>query len=255
MGGGFRPRAVSVDGVEYRYSIWLPPECGDDDRVPRRLPIVLFLHGAGEKGDDGERQTTVGLGPALRAHPERWPLIAVYPQCREHQAWRGAMMQQAVTALDAAILELGADRGRQYLTGISMGGYGSWRLALEYPDRFAALVPICGGLDASPTARDRALASLERELAASPELHLPVGSPGADSHTAAARVLAAVPTWIFHGAADDVIPVSESRVMYEAMLAAGADAHYTEYPRAGHDSWVPAYGEEELPRWLLRQRR
>lgn len=251
MDGIFQQRTVSLDGVEHRYQLWLPQGfCGHG-----AWPIVLFLHGAGEKGDDGERQTTVGLGPALRAQPERWPLLAVFPQCRERQAWRGPMLTQAVAALDDAILATGADAGRQYLTGISMGGYGSWRLALDNPGRFAALVPICGGLDASPGVLDRALARLERKLAAEGEPELPAGSDGPDPHAAAALTLAALPTWIFHGSADDTIPVSESRVMYQAMLHAGADVRYTEYPGVGHDAWTRAYAEAELPQWLLSRKR
>ncbi len=231
--GAFEPRVAVVGDVAYRYQLWRPPGWSAE----RAWPIVLFLHGAGERGDDGVRPTGVGLGPALRAHPERWPLLAVFPQSRIHQGWRGAMLQQALAALDAVMLELRADAHRQYLTGISMGGYGTWRLALDAPDRFAALVPICGGLDASPQAIMRA------------------GGDPAEPHAAAARILADVPTWIFHGGADGVIPVSESREMEAALREAGGDVRYTEYPGVGHDSWDRAYADPTLPEWLLAQTR
>ncbi len=231
--GAFEQRLVIVDDVAYRYQLWRPPGWSAE----REWPIVLFLHGAGERGDDGIRQTRVGLGAALREHPERWPLLAVFPQARIHQGWRGAMLRQALAALDAALLECRADADRQYLTGISMGGYGSWRLALDAPDRFAALVPICGGLDASPEAILRA------------------GGDPAAPHASAATILADVPTWIFHGDADDVIPVSESRDMLAALEKAGADVRYTEYPGVGHNSWDRAYGDPLLSTWLLAQAR
>ncbi len=232
-GGAFEQRVAVVGDVAYRYQLWRPPGWSAE----RQWPIVLFLHGAGERGDDGERQLRVGLGPALRTHPERWPMLAVLPQSRDRLGWRGPMLQQALAALDAVLLDCRADARRQYLTGISMGGYGSWRLALDVPARFAALVPICGGLDAAPEALVRA------------------GGDPADPHGAAARILADVPTWIFHGGADDVIPVSESRVMADALQAAGADVRYTEYPGVGHESWERAYDEPELPEWLLAQSR
>jgi len=229
--GTFQQRVVLLGDVSYRYQLWLPPGWS----AAGRWPVALFLHGAGERGDDGVRPTGVGLGPALREHPERWPLLAVFPQSRDAMGWRRPMLRQALAALDAVLLDCGGDARRQYLTGISMGGYGSWRLALDEPDRFAALVPICGGLDASPLAIARA-----------------GGDPG-DPPAAAARILAHVPTWIFHGADDRVIPVTESRVMVEALRAAGAPVRYTEYPGVGHNAWDRAYAEPELPEWLLAQ--
>ncbi len=231
--GAFEQRVVVVDDVAYRYALWRPPGWSAD----RAWPILLFLHGAGERGDDGVRPTRVGLGPALRAHPERWPVLAVFPQARDGHGWRGVMLRQALAALDAVLLDGHGDADRQYLTGISMGGYGSWRLALDAPDRFAALVPLCGGLDAAPEAIRRA------------------GGDPAAPHASVARILAETPIWIFHGAADVVIPVSESREMADALREAGGDVRYTEYPGVGHDSWDAAYADPELPAWLLAQER
>ncbi len=229
----FHERAVVVEGVSYRYQLWLPHGWS----AAREWPVILFLHGAGERGDDGSRQIRVGLGPALRQHPARWPMLAVFPQSRPGVGWRGPMLRQALAALDAVTLEFWADPRRQYLSGSSMGGYGSWRLALDAPDRFAALVPICGGLDASPEAILRG------------------GGDPSEPQAAAAGILADLPVWIFHGAADDVIPVSESRVMVDALRAVGADVRYTEYPCVGHNSWDRAFDEPALPEWLLVQER
>ncbi len=231
MGQPFQRRSVDMDGLTFAYQVWLPAGWTRE----RLWPVVLFLHGAGESGDDGLRQTTVGLGPALRAQPERWPALAVFPQCRPGVGWRGLMLRQAVAALDATIEEFGGDIARQCLTGISMGGYGTWRLALDEPTRFAALVPVCGGLDASPRAAH----------AAAPT----------DPHIAAAAFLREIPIWVFHGAVDQIIPVEESRVMVEALRQAGGTVRYKEYPGVGHDSWTRAYAEPELPEWLLAQTR
>lgn len=228
MHTGFLPRTLDVDGVAYRYQVWLPP----DYTEAREWPLLLFLHGAVERGDDGVRQTTVGLGPALLRDPERWPLVVVFPQCREAMDWRGPMLRQALGALDDATVEFRGDLSRQYLSGISLGGYGAWRLALEQPDRFAALVPVCGGLDA-PTAE----------------------AGGETRWRMAARRIAQVPEWVFHGDLDRVIAADESRRMVKALEEAGADVRYTEYAGVGHNSWDAAYAEPELPEWLLRQRR
>jgi predicted peptidase len=219
----FRERTLTVADVAYAFQVWLPPGWTSEES----WPVTLFLHGAGERGDDGVRQTTVGLGPALRRHPRRWRTVVVFPQARGGYGWRGPMLRQALGALDAALLEFRGDPARQCLTGISMGGFGTWRLALENPDRFAALVPICGGVD------------------------LPPGVLAG----AGAGVLASVPTWIFHGRDDPTIPVEESRVIFEALRRAGADPRYTEYPGVAHNSWDLAYEEPRLPEWLLQQHR
>jgi len=231
--GTFEPRTVDVGGVAYRYQVWLPPH------LPARPgPVILFLHGAGERGDDGGAQTRVGLGPALERDPARWPLLAVFPQCRREVGWRGPMLRQALAALDETVLEFGCDPARQYLTGISMGAFGSWRLALETPDRFAAIVPVCGGLDAPPAVLYRA-----------------GGHAGMEPYDASAQLLRGLPAWVFHGAADGVIPVEESRRVVDVLRAAGADVRYTEYPGAGHNSWDQAYSEPDLPSWLLGRKR
>lgn len=215
----FASREVTVEGIRTSYRVSVPPD------VNGPLPVILFLHGAGESGADGIAQTTVGLGPALQRNPV--PALAVFPQASRGYGWRGFNLAAAVAALDEAEREFDVDRDRVSVTGISMGGYGTWLLALQSPERFSAIAPICGGLD---------------------------GTAGLTHAQAAAR-LAHLPQWIFHGDADDIIPVTESRAMVQALKAANANFRYTEYPRVRHNSWDRAYAEPELLPWLLSPRK
>jgi predicted peptidase len=217
----YERREVFVDGTLTRYRIYVPPAAD----VP--LPVILFLHGAGESGHDDILPTTVGIGPAIDAAPERFPALVVFPQASRGYGWRGFNLEAALAALDDAQRELPTERERVYVTGISMGGYGTWLAALQQPERFAAAVPVCGGLDRSAS-------------------HL--------TAPAAAERLAAIPHWVFHGDADKTIAVDESRTMVQALRFAGAEVRYTEYPGVGHNSWDRAYAESELMPWLLRQR-
>lgn len=228
---GFLNRTLTASGESFRYQVYLPAEWTPD----RRWPTLLFLHGAGEGGSDGLLQTQVGLGPAIRRHPDRFPTIVVFPQSRRGQPWRGRMADLALEALDRALEEHHGDPRRVYLTGVSMGGYGTWRFGLEDPSRFAALVPVCGGLEA---ARHRLMPENRRD-------------PLADPFLEAARRVRHVPIWIFHGEEDPIIPVSESRVMVEALRRVGGNVRYTEFAGVEHDSWDPAYAEPELMPWLL----
>ncbi len=125
--GRFEARAVKVDGQTAYYQVFIP--AGVQAAAPTHLPVVLFLHGSGERGADGVKQTHAGLGPYLRAHPD-FPALVVFPQVPGHEEWSGRNNRAAVAALDATIAEFGADPARQYLTGMSMGGYGSWNIAL-----------------------------------------------------------------------------------------------------------------------------
>lgn len=141
--GRFEARAVKVDGETAYYQVFIPAASA---RTPGSLPVVLFLHGSGERGGDGVKQTHAGLGPYLRAHAADFPALAVFPQVPGREEWSGRNNRVALAALDAAIAEFGADPARQYLTGMSMGGYGSWDIALDDPRRFAAIVPVCGAV-------------------------------------------------------------------------------------------------------------
>ncbi|HWU37136.1 MAG TPA: hypothetical protein VN203_05755, partial [Candidatus Acidoferrum sp.] len=131
---GFLSRVVRVGRVEYRYQVYVPANWGE-----KKWPVILFLHGYGEEGDDGLLQTEVGIGTAIRQHADWFPCLVVLPQCRKNDWWTNPQMEaQALKALDESIKEFKGDLQRVYLTGISMGGYGTWDLGAKYSGKFAA---------------------------------------------------------------------------------------------------------------------
>lgn len=234
--GAFVRRELTIDGVAHRYQVFVPsPSAGG-----RKPPVILSLHGIGERGSDGDRQVQVGLGSYVRKHAADFPAIVVFAQAPDDHTWKDDTAAMALAELDQATDEFHGDRDRTYLTGLSMGGYGTWELALLQPGRFAALVPVCGALlppgDGSPLF----VASLAGVT---------------DPYTTLAKSLHGVPVWIFHGAQDDVVPPNDDRRIYAALQAAGADVHYTEFPEAKHNSWDPAYATPELWAWLFAQHR
>jgi predicted peptidase len=234
---GFLDRTVTVSGTVYKYQVFVP-----DNWSPRqKWPIILFLHGAGERGEDGLIQTEVGIATAIRRERSRFPALVVMPQCRKDRWWTQSPMDDlAMAALGAATKEFHGDLARSYLTGLSMGGYGTWHLASKYPGRFAALVPICGGITLPE--------GLRRQF---PELAKDSLPDDPKSFTAIAQEIGQTPVWIFHGGDDPVVSVTESRRMNEALKTAGGDVRYSEYPGVGHDSWNKAYTEPELLGWML----
>ncbi|HET7712171.1 MAG TPA: prolyl oligopeptidase family serine peptidase [Thermoanaerobaculia bacterium] len=236
---GFLNRSLIHAGKSYRFVVYVPP---NRERA-KKLPVLLFLHGAGERGDDGLRQTAVGVGSAIRWNPERFPMIVVFPQAPPQTQWLGDEAGFAMSALEQAAEEFGGDPTRFYLTGLSLGGYGTWHLALERPGIFAAIVPVCGGIRKPETSQN---------VRQSP-LTIAAADPYAFVAEQVQRQRLAV--WIFHGEADPLIPVSESRRMRDELTARGVEVRYTEYPRVGHNAWDPAYGTEELWTWLLGKRR
>lgn len=205
--------------IQMRYLRFLPEGLGEGDQ--RRWPLILFLHGAGERGHDPDILKRHGIPKIVETQPD-FPFIALSPQCNAGASWEG-YIHALVLLLEETIGTLPVDGDRVHLTGISMGGAGVWRLAVETPERFAALVPICG-----------------------------YGSP---SHGFPERacVLSDVPIWVFHGAMDDVVPLVESTRMVETLKACGGNVRFTVYPDAGHDSWTRTYDNPELYDWLLRQ--
>lgn len=236
---GFLDRTVTVSGKSYRYQVFVPVNF----QAKKSWPVILFLHGYGERGDSGILQTDVGLGHAIRKYPGNFPFVVVMPQCRadNETTWIDHDMErQALFALEATIKEFHGDRTRVYLTGLSMGGYGTWDMAAKYPQRFAAFVPICGGI---------------RGPQRLPQLHSSVVDDPtvSDPYAETAKRIGKTPVWIFHGADDPAVPVEESRKMAAALQAAGGNVKYTEYPGTGHDSWDKAYAEPELMEWLLAQ--
>jgi len=226
---GFLDRTLTISGTTYKYQVFVP----DNWNSSQTWPIILFLHGAGERGDDGLMQTDVGISTAIREDRSRFPAVVVIPQCRKGVWWTDSPMEPvAIQALDAATKEFHGDPRRTYLTGLSMGGYGTWAFAGKYRGRFAAIVPICGGVLKPDKARTQPA-----------DYNAP--------YTAAEKIGSATPVWIFHGDADDAVPVTESRRMNEAMKALGGEVHYTEYPGVPHNSWDKAYAEPELMKWML----
>jgi predicted peptidase len=234
---GFLDRTISLHGQTYKYQVFLP-----ENWTPKqKWPIILFLHGYGERGADGLLQTDIGLPHAIRLNRSRFPAVVVIPQCRGDQWWTEANMEEmALASLAAATKDFKGDPKRTYLTGLSMGGYATWDIASRYPGKFAAVVPICGGVILkSDILRD--FPSLAKD--AYPD----------DPHTydVVAKKIGKTPVWIFHGGADPTVPVEYSRKMNDALKAAGGDVHYTEYPGVGHNSWDNAYSDPELMTWLL----
>jgi predicted peptidase len=191
-----------------------------------RWPLLIFLHGLGECGKNQlERVKTHGPPKLVETRPD-FPFVVVSPQCRMPKgglkdvptAWKA---EQLIQLVDHAIENLHIDRERVYVTGLSMGGFGTWRLVSRYPDRFAAAVTICGGGEPEAMA-----ASLER-----------------------------VPVWAFHGALDETVPLVRSEEMVDAVRAAGGDVRLTIYPEVAHDSWTRTYENEDIYDWLLSHKR
>ncbi len=208
---------------ELRYLIYLPKDYSAAGN--RRWPVMLFLHGAGERGTNVQRVAIHGP-PKLVKEGRDFPFILVAPQCPEGERWQNDSLLQL---LEHVMAEHKVDAGRVYLTGLSMGGYGTWKLALAHPEKFAAIAPICGGGEYI----DALLASRAKVAA-----------------------LRSLPVWAFHGAKDNVVPLEESERMVNALKKVGVkDVRLTVYPEANHDSWTETYNNPELYEWLLKHSR
>ena len=234
---GFLERTLQLQDTTYRFQVYVPVEYTPE----REWSVILYLHGADEVGEDGQAQTQVGLGPIIQEYPERFPAIVVFPQARSRKGWRGEMAELAVRALEQTMGEFRCDRERVYLTGVSMGGYGTWYLALMHPQRYAALLPICGGLD-MPSLPERPKPTAD-------------ASDQERDYVGAADRLRDIPVWVFHGEQDEVVPVEESRRMVKALREEGVEVRYTEYPGVGHNSWEAAYSDPQVISWLLSRGR
>lgn len=237
----YAERSVSVAAgamtVEFRYRLLCPEPAIGNGRQHGRAPLVLFLHGAGERGTDNSKQLkylpTWLADPALR---RKHPCYVLAPQCRMDERWVDVSwadatstpqpatptvdLAAATAALEDVLAQEPVDPDRIYLTGLSMGGYGTWDLAARMPGRFAAILPVCGGGD-------------ER----------------------VAATIATLPIWCFHGDADTAVPVERSRAMIAAVRAAGGRPIYSELAGVGHDSWTSAYRDAFVLDWLFSQRR
>jgi predicted peptidase len=229
---GFLDRSVCIEGTAHRYQVYVPSAY----RADVAWPVILFLHGSGESGTDGLLPTEIGLGTALRRHPERYPAIVVFPQTPSDTSGHAVTERIALAALDKTLGEFNTDAKRVYLTGLSMGGSGSWHLAYRHPGRFAALAPVCGWVKFDGNSAG-------------------IFPPGESPYEALARRLGRLPVWIYHGGSDTVVPVDESRKAFAALKAAGGDVRYTEIAGGNHNAWDAAYQSVDLPAWLFKQRR
>lgn len=200
--------------VGYRYLLYLPKAYGADPA--RRWPLLLFLHGSGERGADLAKVKAHGPPKFLDGRDDS-PFVVVSPQCPDGERWQADAL---AALLDDVTRRLRIDPDRVSVTGMSMGGRGTWDLAMTYPGRFAAIAPVCGG--ALP---DRACR------------------------------LKNVPVKAFHGAKDDVVPLAESETVVAAVRACGGTAELVVHPEANHDSWSATYADATLWEWLLAQRR
>ncbi len=197
--------------VGINYLLYLPADYGKEK--DKKWPLMLFLHGAGERGTDVQLVAKHGP-PKLVAEGKELPFIIVSPQVAPGEGWDSPTLKKL---LDDVRAKYSVDSNRLYLTGLSMGGYGTWEMATRYPDLFAAIAPICGGGDPSR-----------------------------------ARRIAKLPIWVFHGEDDKTVPIAQSERMVEALKTAGAtDVQFTRYPNTGHDSWVKAYNDPKLFEWFL----
>jgi predicted peptidase len=235
----FLERTVTLGEHQYHYRVWLPARYSK----LRRWPVVLYLHGSAERGNDNVRQLSNGLAPALERLRDQYKAVVVFPQCRMGEEWYGEMELQALAALEETLREFHGDRRRIYLTGISMGGAGAWYMA-RHPHKFAAVVPVCGEV-----ARQQG-----DPFPAEPPPDIERIVKATDPYAAMARAIGKTPVWAFHGGQDDIVPVSESRSMYAALKRAGGNVRYTEVAGARHDVWDVAYANGDMIRWLLEQR-
>ena len=221
---GFLYKTTTVQDETYAYCVYVPPEYTPD----KPWPLILALHGSGERGEDGFLQTDVGIGRAIRRRHGAFPAIVVMPQCRREMSWAGPMAAMALRCVEATSREYRIDPERLYLTGLSLGGQGTWLLGAELADRFAALVPVCGFVEynESTGVAEKVAARLDK-----------------------------IPIWCFHGDADPAVPVQKSREIVAAIRLAGGNVKYTEYPGGAHNVWDRAYGDPELWKWLFAQKR
>ncbi len=218
------PKKFSVT-MKSEYLLFLPKEY--DARGKKKWPVIVFLHGAGERGTDIWRAAIHGPTKYIKQHPD-FPFILVTPLCPDRHEWSDEMV---LAILDEVTEKHAVDTNRIYLTGLSMGGYGAWSLATMFPERFAACAPICGG----GTTITILLSAMEKERGAA---------------------LKKLPIWAFHGGKDPVVPLSESQDMVAAMKKIGnKDVKLTIYPEANHDSWTETYNNPELYKWFLEHER
>jgi predicted peptidase len=196
------------------YLLYLPPDYASKES----WPLILFLHGVRERGGDVAMVKANGL-PRLIEEGKNFPFVIVSPQCPAGEAWVWKL-RSLLALVDEVVSHNKIDPDRMYVTGLSMGGFGTWGLAAYAPDRFAAIVPICGG--GEPTSMPR---------------------------------LKRLPIWTFHGAKDEIVPIERTQELVDALEKAGGNVKFTVYPDVAHDSWTATYANPEIYKWLLEQKR
>lgn len=240
---GFVARSVQTADGPHRFFVYRPRHLDP----AAKLPVILYLHGGGERGEDGVLPTQVGLGPVVQSALGYFPFLAVFPQCRSGGFWGSPKMaERAMQALAVAIRDFGGDPERVYVTGNSMGGYGTYLLAARHPGQFAALAPICGGVKPPPLVR------------------IPQGESlfdlRGDVYAQLAERLGKTPVWIFHGASDPLVPKKISIEIAEALRVHGGRiepglTQLTIWPGVGHAAEEPTYNLPQLFDWFLRHKR
>jgi predicted peptidase len=207
----------SKDG-DSKYVVFVPHSY----TAEKAVPLILFLHGAGERGDDGEAPVRQGIangGIKFKANEKTFPFLVVFPQCKAKGTWKagGPDADRALAILEDVQKAYKIDDKRLYLTGLSLGGSGTWSLAAAHPTKWAAIAPICGGGDLSSADKIKNL-----------------------------------PCWCFCGDQDGAKLVENNRSMIKALKAAGGTPRYSEFPFVGHNSWDCAYVTPELYTWFLK---
>jgi predicted peptidase len=215
----YQPKVYTkAEGQELKYRLMIPKDYSATGE--QKYPVVLFLHGAGERGDDNARQLAHGTKEfATDANRDKYACFVIAPQCPSGQWW-GDSLPLIVDLLADMQKEYRIDANRLYVTGLSMGGFGTWDLLGRHPQMFAAAAPICGGGDPETCSK-----------------------------------FSKVPIWVFHGDADKVVRPEQSRRMVDGLKKAGGMPKYTEYPGVGHDSWSQTYADTAFIEWLFNQKR
>ncbi len=200
--------------VRSRFLLYLPQAY--DAAVTKKWPLIIFLHGSGERGDDLEQVKQHGPPKMVQSNAD-FPFIVVSPQAPADTSWDSDTVN---ALLDELMARLPVDADRIYLTGLSLGGYGTWNIAADHPERFAAIAPICGAGETDNACR-----------------------------------LKNVPIWAFHGGSDSVVPLKDDQDMVDAVKACGGDVKFTVYPGVDHDSWTRTYANPALYQWFLQHKR
>ncbi|GAB5496258.1 MAG: prolyl oligopeptidase family serine peptidase [Phycisphaerales bacterium] len=224
-------RTLQHNGQTYAWSVMIPEGAEEGGAA------ILFLHGAGECGTDGEKNLAVGLPRHVREHPDRWPFVVIVPQKPTRNSEWEDHEEAVLKMLDLCEDEGLIDPDRLAITGLSQGGHGTIMIASRNPDRFKAAAPVCGYVDR----RFSEDGTRAQEVPA---------EPTDESVVEAAKGLQSMPLWLFHGLLDDVVPPDESRALHEALEALDADSQYSEFKDANHNAWDPAYSEPEIGAWF-----